>query len=124
VGDYPLETFLASVGFCKHRIDCIIGVYPEERKKEQSLFVDLTVKVNLAKFLSSGAIEDTIDYDRLAHMCTSLAKEKQYLLLESFASDILAQCKEQFKVSWAHVRIEKPSAIPSAGCAFVEMEYR
>jgi dihydroneopterin aldolase len=110
------------VGFDQHQIDCIVGTLPEERVKEQLLWVDLKVKIDFSPCLQSGSIDKTVDYSRLASFCTMLARNTQYELIESLASDIIAGCFEQFNAEWAWVRVRKPSAIPTAAYAFVEME--
>jgi dihydroneopterin aldolase len=116
------SSFFGRIGISRHRIECVIGVYPEERTEIQPLFVDVSIKRDLLPFYRSGQFEDTIDYDCLAKLCTDLAQTNEYRLLEAFALDIITQCKQQFSAVWVHVRIEKPNAIPSAACAFVEME--
>ncbi len=110
------------IGIHQHKIACIVGVYPEERQKEQMLIVDLKVKIDFFNCLHSGKVEDTINYVLLAKMCTQLAQEKKYLLLETFASDIVDHCILHLKVVWAWVRIQKPSAIPTAEDAYIEFE--
>ena len=110
------------VGIHQHKIECIVGVYPQERQKEQMLIVDLKVKIDFHNCLRSGKVEDALDYVLLAKVCTQLAQEKKYFLLETFASDILEHCILRLKVVWAWVRIQKPSAIPTAEYAYVEFE--
>lgn len=112
------------IGFNRHRIDCIVGLYPVEREKVQTLYVDVKVKVDLTACVHSGKISDTIDYASLADACTDLALKKHYYLLETFAADVLEYCKNCFQPKWAWVQIQKPAAIPSAAHAFVEMEYQ
>lgn len=67
-------------------------------------------------------MKNTIDYVLLAQLCTELAEQKEYLLLETFASDILDNCMRRFNAVWAWVQISKPSAIPTAAYAYVELE--
>lgn len=110
------------LGIHQHRIDCIIGIYPEERQREQTLFVNVKIKVDCSACLSSGQIEDTIDYVLLAQLCTELAQRNRYLLLETFASDIVNECLSRFHAIWAWVCIQKPTAVPSAAYAYVELE--
>lgn len=110
------------IGIHQHQINCIVGIYPEERKQEQTLLVDVKLKLDLSKCLESGQMQYTVDYVLLAELCTQLAQQKKYLLLETFASDILNQCLERFPALWAWVCIQKPSAISTAAYAYVELE--
>ena len=116
------KRFLGIIGIHQHQINCIIGIYPEERRHAQTLFIDLKVKLDLSLCLASGQMEDTLDYVLLAQLCSQLAEQNEYLLLETFASDILDHCIHRFNVMWSWVRIQKPSAVPTAAYAYVEFE--
>lgn len=113
---------MGMIGIHRHQIKCIMGIEPEERLKEQTLYVDLKLKRNLSACLKSGDIKDSIDYVKLAQLCTRLARQKKYYLLETFAADILDQCLKQFDIKWGWVKIQKPVAIPGAEYAYVELE--
>lgn len=116
-----LKASFGLIGIHQHQIKCIIGLYPEERQQEQVLRVDLKVKADLSLCLASGQIQETINYVSLAQLCTQLS-QKKYFLLENFAADILHHCMKQFAISWAWVCIQKPSAIPTAAYAYIELE--
>lgn len=112
----------AFLGFHQLQVNCIIGIYPEERENEQPLSIDVKVKIDLKECLKSNCVEDTVDYVAISRICTELAESGRYLLLESLASDIADECLRHFPVSWAWVSIKKPAAIPKADYAFVEVE--
>lgn len=120
----PMPGAYGNLGFTDHEISCIIGIYPEERKTEQLVSVDLKVEVDLAGCFASGSIGDTVDYSQLAALCSELAQKNNYQLLETFASDILDQCLRFQSVRRGWVRIKKPASIPSAAYAYVELERR
>lgn len=110
------------IGIRQHQIQCIVGILPEERQKEQTLFVDLKIKRDFSACLASGQMQDTLNYVLLGQLCTQLAHEKKYLLLETFAQDVLDVCLKQFQAQWAWIRVQKPAAIPEAECAYIELE--
>lgn len=110
------------LGIHQHQIACIVGVYPQEREHEQTLIVDAKIKLDLSRCLASDQVQDTADYVLIAQLCTELAQQKKYFLLENLASDILDECIRRFQAVWAWVRIQKPTAIPSAAYAYVELE--
>lgn len=116
-------TSIGTIGIYQHRIDCIIGINPGERLNMQTIFVDAEIKIDFAPVLQSGEIADTINYVDIANVCTELAQNNQYLIVEIFASDLLNQFKKKFKAISGKVKIQKPSAIPSAEYAYIEMEY-
>lgn len=41
------------LGIHQHQIDCIVGVYPEERMKKQPLLIDAKIKIDFSKCLTS-----------------------------------------------------------------------
>lgn len=112
------------IGVHHHRIDCIIGVTFAERSRFETIYVNVKIKIDLTAALSSEALGDTVSYVLLADLCTELARSKNYILLEELAHDILEQCKIRYQPVWAWVHVQKPSAIPTAEYAFVEMEWQ
>jgi dihydroneopterin aldolase len=110
------------LGIDRYRLHCIIGILPEERTKMQDLLITVKMKVNLSKCLLSGKIEDSVDYTQIAIFCKQLANQNEYLLIETFAADIIDRCMTDFHILGIYVKIEKPSAIPNAACAFIELE--
>lgn len=111
-----------TIGIHHHKIDCIIGCLPEERKNEQEIFIDVKVKAPFSACVQSHDISDTISYVSIADLCTKTAKEQQHLLLEALAVDILDTLFSKYDIEWAWIRIKKPAAIPTAEYALVELE--
>jgi dihydroneopterin aldolase len=116
------KKYLGVIGIYQHQIEAIVGIYPAERVKKQFLFIDGKVNYSFNSCLASNTVQDTLDYTQLAQICTDLAHEKEYFLLETFAADILQRWMECFAISWGWVKIKKPAAIPTADYAFVELE--
>ncbi len=110
------------IGFRKHKIHCIIGVNPEERINKQDLIVDLQVKADFASCSECDDFEKTVDYVKLTEICTQLAIEGKFQLIESYAHTVLQHVISQLGVLSATIRVEKPQAIPTADCSFVELE--
>jgi dihydroneopterin aldolase len=110
------------IGIQRHCLSCVIGILPEERVRAQEIFVDLKIEIHDSHSKKSDQIQETVDYVSLAQLCTELVQQKNYFLLETLASDILDQCMQRFKAIKAWVRIQKPSAIPTADYAYVEFE--
>lgn len=110
------------IGFSHYKIDCIIGVYPAERQKLQTVFVDLKVKADFSKCSQSDNVTDTVNYVLLADLCNELAFSKRYRLLETFAADALHEIFIRFDVLNAWIRIKKPAGLPTAEYTVVELE--
>jgi 7,8-dihydroneopterin aldolase/epimerase/oxygenase len=109
------------IGFENLKINCIIGIFPEERTTQQALFIDLKVQVELSQCIKSQDVKDTVDYARLAQFCIKEA-ENQHGLLEILANEILQKIFAEFDVKWAWIKIKKPQAIKDAQHAYVELE--
>jgi len=110
------------LGIHQHQVSCIVGVYQEERKREQTLFFDAKIKLDLSLSCASDQVQDTVDYVVLAQICTELAQQNKYILLETLASDILDEYLRRFPAIWAWILIKKPAAISTAEYAFIELE--
>lgn len=105
------------------RIDCIIGVYPEEALREQPIMIDLALALDLSRAGRSGNIADTCDYDRISREVAALVVFRKFRLLENAAEEIAAMLfglHEQ--LDSMQIRIEKPEALSGrARCAAVEI---
>lgn len=110
------------IGFEEHRINCIIGILPQERVEPQDIFIDLKVGYDFSISSVTDDILDTIDYTKMTFLCTEIAQEGKYQLLEKLAADILKALLDQFDITWAWIRIKKPNGIPSAQNSSVELE--
>lgn len=112
------------IGFENLRIPCIIGTLKEEREEEQDILVDIKAEVRLDACLLTDRVKETVDYTALAALCSRLARENNYHLLESLAGAIIKAAFELFEIRWIWIKIKKTAAIPGANWAFVEMEKR
>ena len=72
------------------RVDCIVGVRPEERVREQALLVDLAFVLDTRTAGRSGRIADTVDYDRVCEEVAVLLRFRNYQLLEMAAEEVAA----------------------------------
>ncbi len=109
------------IGFEGLKLNCIIGIYPEERTAPQDLIIDLKVQYDVTKCIQAQSMEQALDYVQLAAVSRKIA-EKRHFLLEALAHDILDRIFNEFNVNWAWIKIRKPQAIPGAQHAFVELE--
>lgn len=105
------------------KISCIVGVYPDERKHEQELYVDVDLWRDFTDAALSDRLPDTIDYTRLASELTAFIRAERFQLIEALAHracdlllaghPTLQRCK---------VSIRKPSALPHAAYAAISVE--
>ncbi len=101
------------------KVRCTIGVFSEEREKEQELSIDLALECDFSKCVTTDAIEDTINYDEVIQLVRQTALSRPFHLLETFASESLHALFDSFTVSWAKITVKKP-----AFCTAIELERR
>jgi FolB domain-containing protein len=66
----------------------VIGVYPEERREKQDLFINATLYVDLSRAGQSDNIEDTVDYKRIKKAILEEVESSSYHLIEGLAERI------------------------------------
>ena len=109
------------IGFTGLKVRCLIGVLPHEHLQVQEIAIGL--KMALApRDLAEDALSSTIDYTQLANECRAIATLRHYGLLESLAVHLIECLCRRYAPASIWVRIEKPTAIAEATCAFVEHE--
>jgi dihydroneopterin aldolase len=104
-------------------IDAPIGVYPQEQGILQKLIVDIAIDCDVKPAAETDALEHAIDYDRLAALAKTIATEKHHALIETVANEIAARILIELgkNATSVFVRVAKPSAIPGAKCAAIEV---
>ncbi len=114
---------IAQIGFDQYCISCVIGVYPDERHKEQDIFLDLRVGHDIEACIREDNVEKTLCYVELAELCSHLAKTKQFKLLETFAAEVVDQIIQRYGQRSVWVRIRKPSGLPYSAGTVVEVTW-
>ncbi len=118
-------TMIGKILIEDYKIHCIVGAHPHERKTEQELALDLQVEFDMTQCVLSDSIADSINYEDLVSMCRTLAQERQYHLLETFAYEVLNDLFSTFPtLRAAKVRVKKKSALALAAYAIIELERR
>lgn len=100
---------------------CIIGIYPEERDKQQDVLIQITLHTDLRPAGLSDAVEDTVDYKAIKNSVVEHVESSEYLLIERLAETVSAICLAEPKVQRADVRIDKPGALRFARTVAVEI---
>ena len=104
-------------------INCIIGILPNERVKEQTLLLNINLDVDIGNSTFADDINETIDYTKIAEMATQLAISKKYKLIESFCFDLTNLFLDTFKIiQKSNITVKKPNALPKAKYAIFSMK--
>ncbi|MGA8165140.1 MAG: dihydroneopterin aldolase [Waddliaceae bacterium] len=113
---------LGNIGFENYAIVCIIGCLPEERVKEQTIYVDLKVEVDISRCLQTDELQDTLDISLLAKCCADRAKIHRFRMIETYAGEVLQTLFDRFPmISRAWMKVKKPQGLPSADSSIVEL---
>jgi dihydroneopterin aldolase len=91
--------------------ECIIGIWDWERRVKQKIVIDLEMAADIRKAAASDAIEDTLDYKRVAKRLLAFVSESQFQLVETLTERIAHIVVTEFDVHWVKVRLNKQGAI-------------
>ena len=61
---------IGTTGLHNLRVDAIVGIYPHERDKAQTLFLDIELDYDFGPAAESDVISDAVDYDGVASSVT------------------------------------------------------
>ena len=93
------------------KTEAIIGIFDWERQVKQTILVDLEFSANIRKAALSDAIEDTLNYKRVAKRVLSFIEASQFHLVETMADSVAMLLLEDFGLEWVKVALSKPGAI-------------
>lgn len=96
------------------RIDAIIGIWEWERKIRQTVSIDLEMGADIARAAKTDAIEDTLDYKKVAKRVQQFVSDSGFQLVETLAEKVAEIVLTEFDVPWVRVRVNKPGAIRGA----------
>jgi len=93
-------------------VECVVGVYPVERTRTQSLHLDLSLRLDTSLAGRTGRLDDAVDYARVADETAALLKFREYRLLETAAEELCAMLLSLHPtVVNVQLGIEKPEAL-------------
>jgi FolB domain-containing protein len=100
---------------------CRLGVTEQERGTPQPIWVDIECPIDAARAARSDALEDAVDYARLAAEVRGLLEARAFQLLETVAEAIAAMALKRCGAPAVMVRVKK-RALAGLGYAAVEIE--
>lgn len=93
------------------KIHPIIGVYSKERKKTQTLYVDLAITLDIAEAITSDNVSHALDYDTLIHSIRSWSSNTHFYLIESLAFYLSKKLLEIDRIQAITITLHKPKAL-------------
>ncbi len=103
-------------------LDCLIGVYPEERTSKTTLCINIEVQADLSHAIASDRIEDSVSYEDIYNDVCTLTENSSFQLIEALAQAIAGSCLKYSSVQHVKVSVEKPNIFPKAKSAGVIIE--
>ncbi|MCD6055486.1 MAG: Dihydroneopterin aldolase [Gammaproteobacteria bacterium] len=100
-------------------IPTIIGVHEWERQLQQSVELDLHLKLSHNKAAQTDSLTDALDYDQLSEKLRKFVGSLRCYLIEALAEEIAAHLLEYDAVSSLRLHLRKPAAVKQA--KFVEI---
>jgi len=99
----------------------IIGIEDWERKKLQTIRVDVEMAWDAAAPAVDDDIEKTLNYRSVAKAVLKHIDDHQYQLVETLADRLAAEIMETFHVPWIRLLVSKPGAVRFSESVGVEV---
>jgi len=115
---------MAIIRITNLKLRTIIGIYGWERRKKQTVLINVTLQCNAAKAAKSDDINDALDYKTLSKKIIAAVLPSKFYLLEKLCQMVLDIVLENKQVRQATVRIDKPGALRFAESVSVELAGR
>jgi 2-amino-4-hydroxy-6-hydroxymethyldihydropteridine diphosphokinase len=93
------------------KVRCIIGIFPRERKRKQTVLLSLKLPCDARKAARSDDVRDAVDYKRISKRLLDFVGASRFRLVESLAEAVAALLLEEFRLAWAAVSVSKPGAV-------------
>lgn len=93
------------------RVECIVGVKPEERVTPQPLIVSASFRGDFTRAAESDDLADTLDYGLVAQEIRAYLEHSRFQLLETLARRLAEHLSERFALRHVALHIRKPAAL-------------
>jgi len=100
---------------------CIIGIFDWERKRKQTVVVDLTFPCDNRRAARTDRIEDASDYKKVAKAVLAFVGRSRYGLVETLAEELAAHLLDHLGLREVTLRVSKPGAIRHSSNVGVEI---
>ena len=104
------------------KTETIVGIFDWERQVKQTVLIDLEFSADIRKAALSDAIDDTLNYKRVAKRVLAFVESSSFHLVETLAEHIAMLVLGEFGVDWVGISLSKPGAIRSARDVGVMLE--
>ncbi|MGN0902243.1 MAG: dihydroneopterin aldolase [Succinivibrio sp.] len=103
------------------KVDCVIGILPEERVKTQPLLVSLDLYLDLKEAGYTGDLTKSADYALLSAKVKEYIIERRAELLEELGVELCDLILKEFNVEKVVITLNKPMAVPGAEASGIQI---
>lgn len=103
-------------------IETIVGIFDWERVRRRTVVLDLEMAIDNRKAAASDAIEDALDYAKVSERVAAFVEASDFFLVETLAERICELIRDEFKVPWVRLTLNKKGAIQGASDVGVIIE--
>jgi dihydroneopterin aldolase len=104
------------------KTEAIIGIFDWERQVKQTVLLDIEISADIRKAALSDAIDDTLNYKRVAKRVLAFVEESKFHLVETLAERVAMLILEDFGIAWVRISLSKPGAIRNSRDVGVMLE--
>ncbi len=116
------EEHIPATLFIKNlKVNCIIGVNPDEREHEQEIRMQLFLWTDIAQASRSDNLEDALDYSTIYKEVVKRVEHSTFYLIERLAYEVATMCLQNPLTQKVTVILEKIGALKKAESAGVEL---
>lgn len=106
------------------RARCVIGIRPWERRRRQTVVLDIAFEADLSLAAGSDDVRHTIDYKEVKDRVLAHVEASRYNLLEALAASVADLVVADARVSSCDVTVDKPGALRKARSVAVRVARR
>jgi len=104
------------------KVQTKLGVPEWERLVEQTIILDIEIRIDLSKSCKSDSIQDTIDYGVVVGRVRESLSQNSFKLVEALAEHVCHLILSEFGGVSVKVRISKPGILPGLKALGVQIE--
>ncbi len=104
------------------RIETLIGIYDWEKGIKQPVVLDIEMAADTTKAAATERIQDTLDYHAIAERMQQFVGESRFELVETLAERCAEIIRDEFRVPWVRIRVDKIGALTGAAGVGVAIE--
>jgi len=103
------------------KVNCIIGVNPEEKEREQEIRMQLFLWTDIVRASRSDNIENALDYSAIYKEVVKRVEHSTFYLIERLAYEVATICFQHPLTQKVTVILEKMGALKKAESAGIEL---